>query len=229
MAARKANERITSAKAEIAYSTGEDFSATPTVAATQLAYSFPYPPILVDASLRGMSKAEPDSQGLSEAAKHPSVDIVLVNWNAGEQLRRCLGSISTSYSANLIERVVVVDNASSDNSLTGLETLGLPLTIVRNPNNRGFGAACNQGAANSRADYLLFLNPDTRLDAASLADPVSFMEEPRNADVGVCGIKLVDENGVACRTCTRLPTPGHFFAQMVGMDKMRPRRFQATS
>jgi len=51
------------------------------------------------------------------------------------------------------------------------------------------------------------------------------MQEERNADIGVSGIRLVDEQGIACRTCTRLPTPRHFFAQMVWLDKLLPRRF----
>lgn len=158
-------------------------------------------------------------------AERPTVDVIIVNWNAGDQLRACLASIPGADAAYEINRVVIVDNASSDSSLNGLESLGLPLTILRNANNRGFGAACNQGAADSEADYLLFLNPDTRLDDSSLKLPISYMSEARNADIGVCGIRLVDDLGVACRSCTRLPTPQHFCAQMLGLDKLFPRRF----
>jgi GT2 family glycosyltransferase len=165
------------------------------------------------------------SQHDQQFAKRPSVDIIIVNWNAGDQLRTCLSSIPSGDASYVIVRVVIVDNASSDASLNGLDSLGLPLTIIRNTSNRGFGAACNQGVADSTADYLLFLNPDTRLDATSLSRPISYMEDVRNSEVGVCGIRLIDDLGTACRTCTRLPTPRHFFSQMVGLDKLLPRRF----
>jgi GT2 family glycosyltransferase len=153
------------------------------------------------------------------------VDIVLVNWNAGDQLRACLASIPAGDPRYRIERVVIVDNASTDDSLSGLEGMGPPVTIIRNAENRGFGAACNQAAEDSGADYLLFLNPDTRLEPTSLARPLAHMEDKRNSEVGVCGIRLVDEQGVTGRNCTRLPAPMHFFAQMTGLDKMLPKRF----
>lgn len=151
----------------------------------------------------------------------PSLDIIIVNWNAGGLLRDCLASLPSG--GTTIDRVVVVDNASTDDSLEGLEALPLPLTILRNPENRGFGAACNQGAAGSRADYLLFLNPDARLHADSLEAPLSFLEA--HADVGVCGIRLIDEQGHTSRSCARFPTPRQFLARSTGLDRLAPRRF----
>jgi GT2 family glycosyltransferase len=158
----------------------------------------------------------------------PALDIVIVNWNTGDQLRACLESIAGAQSdACRIQRVVVVDNASSDGSADGLEAIPLPLVLLRNAANRGFAAACNQGAAGSRADYLLFLNPDTRITAESLARPVAIMERPASAQVGGCSIQLVDEQGVVSRTCTRRPTPAHFAVKMLGLDTLFPRRFSS--
>jgi len=106
------------------------------------------------------------------------LDIVIVNWNSGEQLKSCLESIvKTDKTGFELNKVVVVDNASSDNSLFGLEEIDLPLKIIRNSTNRGFAAACNQGAKESDADYLLFLNPDTVLFKDSLSKPIAFMEK----------------------------------------------------
>ena len=104
----------------------------------------------------------------------------------------------------------------------GLDTLPLPLTIVRNATNRGFGAACNQGAAAGRADYLLFLNPDVYVGAAPLSVPLRFLEDPANADVGVAGIQLRDASGHVARSCTRQPTPAMFWARIVGLDAIAP-------
>ena len=100
----------------------------------------------------------------------PSLDVIIVNWNAGPLLRRCLTALTEARSPSFtLARVVVVDNASSDGSLDGLSDLSLPLQIVRNASNRGFGAACNQGAAGSTSDFLLFLNPDVYVTVNALS------------------------------------------------------------
>src|SRR5687768_14969241 len=97
-------------------------------------------------------------------SRMPAVGIVIVNWNAGDQLRACLQSIAAaSWVSATLSRVAVVDNASTDSSLEGAAVFDLPLEIIRNPENRGFAAACNQGAGHAAVDYLLFLNPDARL------------------------------------------------------------------
>lgn len=149
-----------------------------------------------------------------------SLSIIIVNWNAGIQLYDCLKSITkTSQKGFSLGHVVVVDNASSDDSLMGIDSLDLPLTIIRNLDNKGFGAACNQGAAVCDADYLLFLNPDTRLFTDSLSVPYAFMQNKENKTVGICGIQLVDEAGIVARTCARFPALSHFIAQFTGLNK----------
>jgi len=102
----------------------------------------------------------------------------------------------------------------------------LPLSLVRNTENRGFAAACNQGARGSSADYLLFLNPDMCVLADSVQIPIQFMEEPKNAGVGICGIQLLDEEGKISRSCSFFPTPGSFFSQMFGLDRLFPKQFK---
>lgn len=155
-----------------------------------------------------------------------ALDIILVNWNAGDQLRNCLTSVVASRQDHFtLQRVVVVDNASHDDSLAGLESLELPLTIIRNRENRGFAAACNQGAANSQADYLLFLNCDTRLFATSLIDAIQFMEQPVNAQIGICGIRLVDEIGQPSTAAARFPTLRVMFGKMTGLSRLLPGLF----
>ena len=156
------------------------------------------------------------------------VDIIIVNWNAGQQLCVCLESIMAANTEEFeLRRVVVVDNASTDRSLDGLEHLSLPLTIMRNATNRGFAAACNQGAKGSDADYLLFLNPDTRLFSDSLSKPIAFMEQAENQQIGIVGIQLMDEQGQVSRTCSRFPTPQTFFVKMCGLDYIFPKHFSS--
>src|SRR6266567_9639863 len=115
-----------------------------------------------------------------------SIHVVIVNWNSGSQLKECLQSFAAVASDEVALSVTVVDNASTDASCEGLESLTVvPLAVIRNADNRGFGAACNQGAAGSDADYLLFLNPDTRLMPGSLALPARYLQSPEHAAVGI--------------------------------------------
>lgn len=155
------------------------------------------------------------------------IDIVIVNWNSGEQLRQCLASIEAADRGNFtLLRVCVVDNGSQDNSLNGIGQYELPIQIIRNGQNRGFAAACNQGARGSQTDYILFLNPDVRLFKDSLTIPIAFMEKPESKKkVGIVGIQLLDDTGNVASTCARFPTPGRFFANMLGLDRLFPRRF----
>ena len=157
----------------------------------------------------------------------PSVDIIIVNWNSGVLLRDCLKSIhhAADHDSFRLNRVVVVDNASCDGSADELEGCDMPLFIIENEVNRGFAAACNQGEAGSKADYLLFLNPDTHLNEDSLAKPLIFMEEDFNRHIGIAGIQLLDRDGEIARTCARFPTPGRFFSKMLGLDRVFPHAF----
>lgn len=158
----------------------------------------------------------------------PSIDVVIVNWNAGDYLRPCLQSIEESDLAGCeVRRVVVVDNASTDGSAQQLAGLKLPLTILRNEYNAGFAAACNQGAADSTADYLLFLNPDTRLNKNSLSAAVSWLCSPEHQQTGILGIQLIDDEGTISRSCARFPTAGRFLSMMIGLDRLFPRLFKS--
>lgn len=156
----------------------------------------------------------------------PLVDIVIVNWNAGLQLERCIASIAAARRAYFsIDRVVVVDNASTDGSIATLQPHGLPLIVISNPTNRGFAAACNQAAKNSRASYLLFLNPDVVVGPESLDAPISFMEDAANLQVAACGVQLIDDQGEVARSCSRFPTARHIYTHILGLNHIFPGRF----
>ena len=155
-----------------------------------------------------------------------TLDIIIVNWNTGGQLAACLESIAAAGRGGFeLLRVRVVDNASTDGSAADPGHPGIPLETIRNPENRGFAAACNQGAAGSTARYLLFLNPDTRLFADSLSVPVAFMEDGKNERVGVVGIKLVGDDGAPHRACARFPAARHFVSRAFSLDALFPRLF----
>jgi N-acetylglucosaminyl-diphospho-decaprenol L-rhamnosyltransferase len=156
----------------------------------------------------------------------PSVRVVIVNWNTGVHLKACLESVARSHRGLLtIEGVTVVDNASADDSATGLDGLALPLDVISNSQNLGFAAACNQGAAGSEADYLLFLNPDTRVFPDTLEMVTQFMESEAAARIGICGVQVVDDAGAPMISCSRYPTLRVFVGKMTGLGRIFPRAF----
>src|SRR5205807_7441188 len=102
---------------------------------------------------------------------------------------------------------------------------GLPLVIIRNDENRGFAAACNQGAADSTADYLLFLNPDTKVFENTLAGSVQWMEGPENRQTGILGVQLLDENNQVTRTCAKFLAARYFVHRVLGLNCLLPDVF----
>lgn len=147
------------------------------------------------------------------------IDIIIVNWNSGDQLTKCLSSIDR-FGCEVVSKVVVVDNGSIDGSADHLEGFGFSLQVIFNRRNLGFARACNQGARECNAGYLLFLNPDTEVFNESLVVPLNVLEDVRNSDVGICGIQLVDEKGSVGRTCAYFPSLRRLVVQAVGLNKV---------
>lgn len=154
------------------------------------------------------------------------IDIVIVNWNSGDQLWRAVNSLA-EFGAGAVNEVVVVDNASSDDSLQRVEAYTgerpFALRVIRNQTNLGFGAACNQGASLTRSEFLLFLNPDAALFADTLPKAMAYMRDSRNARVGICGVQLFDEQMRLSRSCARFPDVRKFLAHAVGLDRVSPK------
>jgi GT2 family glycosyltransferase len=160
--------------------------------------------------------------------QYPTLDVIIVNWNAGRQLLDCLKSFKSVVNDKItLSGINVVDNASTDGSLELLDgdLADLPLKIIRNNKNRGFAAACNQGAWGSRANFLLFLNPDTRLSTGCLERPVSFFTAIGSEEVGIVGVQLVNGSGNIARNCARRPRAAAMIGQSLGFDRIFPAHF----
>lgn len=155
----------------------------------------------------------------------PNLDIVIVDYNAGALIQRCLESLRAHVPSHVnLNRIVVVDNAS--NPPTEIPALSgeLRVVLLRNEHNQGFAKACNQGAALCSSEYLLLLNPDTELLANSLDLPVLFLENPANARYGLVSIQLLGDDGKVSQTCSEHPRVRHFVAKAFGLDRVAPTR-----
>lgn len=149
------------------------------------------------------------------------IDIVIVNWNAGLQLKKCIDSIR-KFGVEFTDRLVVVDNGSVDESMNYIEDYS-NVTMLWAGNNLGFGKACNLGAINSEAEFLLFLNPDAALHPGALEKALAYMEDSHNANIGICGVQLIDDSGHVTRSCARFPTPIGLALHGIGFDRLLPK------
>ena len=109
---------------------------------------------------------------------------IVVSYDSAETLDDCLSRLRA---AQGIAEIRVVDNASRDGTLDIVQRHALAdprLRFIANPDNPGFAVACNQGAADTRAPWLAFVNPDCLVDPDSLAR----MRAQRHVLDGVSGL-----------------------------------------
>lgn len=108
------------------------------------------------------------------------VAVVIPSWNSAGLLPRCLGSLDDQ---GVEVELMVVDNGSTDGSLEYLEREGVPHVSL--PENVGFAAAVNLGAARTGAGTVLALNADTVLEPGCLAPLLDALE----ADPALAGVQ----------------------------------------
>src|SRR4249919_1005612 len=96
------------------------------------------------------------------ARRMAQVDVVVVSYNSRERLRACVEPLLELDGVH----VIVVDNASQDASLEAVRDLDV--TAIQLPVNGGFARGVNAGWRAGSAPYVLLLNPDARVDGASL-------------------------------------------------------------
>ena len=118
---------------------------------------------------------------------------IVVAFNSEETLDECLTRLRA---AEDVAEIRVVDNDSRDGSLDIVQRHALAdprLRFIANPDNPGFAVACNQGAAETHAPWLAFVNPDCFVEADTLR---RMQAHALRADGGLIGADLVDEAGV---------------------------------
>ncbi len=152
-----------------------------------------------------------------------TLSIIIVNWNAGKYLLNCINSILKSNKKEFeLDKIIIVDNASKDNSLEQLPVSSL-IHIVKNQLNLGFAQACCIGANLCSSDLLLFLNPDTLLLDDTLDKSVLFYKMNFIAmNFGILGIQLKYENGYIQKSCARFPNFINYLSDSFGVSKLIP-------
>ncbi len=143
-----------------------------------------------------------------------NASVVIVNYNAGKKLLECVAQ-----ALQQVEQVIVVDNASSDSSITELRSTYPATQIICNEQNLGFATACNLGAQIADDDHILFLNPDCILEPGAISALVRAVESA--PDVGMAGGLLTNPDGTEQVGARRaVPTPWRSFVRAFGFSSL---------
>lgn len=140
--------------------------------------------------------------------------IIIVNYNTADMLVSCLHSISSQSGDN--HEVIVVDNASQDNSLELTKATFPWVKVIANKRNLGFARANNQALGISKSKYIYFLNPDTEVKEGSFDAIIEFMES--NPEVGLAGTRILNPDGSSQSSVERrYPGQRHSKGELYGL------------
>ncbi len=122
------------------------------------------------------------------------VSIIFVNYNTCKLTLDAISSVY-KYTKKIDFEIIVVDNASKDDTLIEIEKKFPEVIIIKNHNNIGFGQANNAGMQVGKGKYFFLLNTDTYLLNNAIELFFNYMEQKENADVAVVGGHLYKPNG----------------------------------
>lgn len=159
--------------------------------------------------------------------KFPTLAAVIINYDSGEHLRNCLAEL-TDAAGEAPADFIVVDNASTDDSLSCVSRDYPGVWLIQNPKNVGYGTACNEGFRSTAAQFVCFLNPDVVPEPGSLSAMAAAMAE--NPEVGVLGPRLNNPDGSRYPSCRVVPSlsvaVGHAIFGLVTDNNRFTRAYQ---
>ena len=135
--------------------------------------------------------------------KAADLSILVVSYNTRDLLLRCLRSVYSSL-RGLSYELIVVDNASADESADSVAREFPGVRLIRNSENRGFARANNQAMELSRGQYVLLLNSDAELMEKTANEMVSFLDEHPAA--AIAGAQLLNPDGTLQGSYAGFPT-----------------------
>jgi GT2 family glycosyltransferase len=150
------------------------------------------------------------------------LSIIIVNWNTCDLLAQCLESVLDEMHRlpGLEIETLVVDNASTDHSISMLQEQFPWVRLIENQENVGFAAANNQAIQQSTGRYVLLLNPDTEVEPGALAALISFLDTHPQA--GATGAQLLNPDGTLQTSCYPFPTLTGELWRLLHLDALCP-------
>lgn len=150
----------------------------------------------------------------------PKVTVILVAYRSQSTIDMALRSLLPSHEHGLLE-CVVVDNDSTDRTVSIVREQHPWATIVQSGENLGYGRACNLGLESARTPYVLFMNPDSTIGQDAVECLIRFLEE--HPGVGMVAPALI--GGGELQGAGGLPSPASIVMQTAGLrtKSMRQR------
>ncbi|MFQ6014488.1 MAG: glycosyltransferase family 2 protein [Anaerolineae bacterium] len=131
---------------------------------------------------------------MSDSAAHPLTSVIIPNWNGARYLPVCLNSLRLQTYPNF--EVIVVDNNSTDDSISLLEQDYSEVKVIRLAENRLFAGAVNEGIHQAGGEIIALLNNDTEADPHWLTELVRGLETDRQVGMVASKMLLFDRRNV---------------------------------
>jgi N-acetylglucosaminyl-diphospho-decaprenol L-rhamnosyltransferase len=149
------------------------------------------------------------------------VSVVIVSYESRELLARCLAALAADAGRIATVETIVVDQASQDGTAAWLAAEHPDVHLVALPENVGFGAGNNRGAAVANGRWLLLLNSDAFVRPGAIDELVRFAET--HPATGAVGPRLLWPDGRLQRSCRRFPTVFRLATEYLYLRKLAPR------
>lgn len=153
------------------------------------------------------------------------LSIIIVSWNVADLLRACLHSIYGSPLSNITLEVIVVDSASSDDSVVMVRSQFPQVKLLPQIENLGFTRCNNIGLEIADGRYVFLLNPDTEIVHDALAQLVAYMDA--HPTVGIIGPHTLNSDGSTQSTRRRFPTLAMGFIESTWLQPFAPKNILA--
>jgi hypothetical protein len=147
------------------------------------------------------------------------VSIIIVSWNTREILRDCLKSVYEQTQGISFE-VILVDNASSDGTVSMVRTEFPQVLLTANKDNRGFAAGNNQGFEQARGRYILMLNPDTVVLDQAITKTIRYTDA--HPEAGVVGCRVLWPDMRRQNSCFRFHSVGQIALSSLAFFREHP-------
>ncbi len=149
------------------------------------------------------------------------LSVLIVNYNVRHFLEQCLASVSKAIE-NIEAEIIVVDNASVDDSVYQVKKLFPSVHCIASDTNLGFSKANNLAAGIAKGEYILLLNPDTLVAEDCFVKCLEYMDS--HPDAGSLGVKMIDGSGNFLPESKRgFPGLWASFCKMTGIYKLFPK------
>jgi len=150
------------------------------------------------------------------------LSIIIVNWNTRNLLCQCIDSLTQTLK-KIDTEIFVVDNGSADGSVATVREKFPVVKLIENTVNMGFARANNQAIYQSSGEYLLFLNPDTRVKNEAIPTMLSFMSA--HAKAGLVGAQLLNADGSRQNSIANFPSLATELLNKSLLRRLFPEKF----